>query len=210
MWRRRCCGSGCRFKPLYLAYSGAYRRVRGGFPGNFKIQVLFVIVFFCLGPVPHPGRARVVRLRPGYRAFKPSVRIYGRGNINDPYGFNHHRRFALAIRHKAGSSPGFFRRTGRSSRSIFTGHTLCRNRFSLYYPNHNGCAGSSSHKSQLAVWLLVFACLRAWEKFPFPLLLAGTFTGMLKSFARSQPFLQGLQKFSALVLIGLGIYFIIL
>jgi cytochrome c biogenesis protein CcdA len=53
--------------------------------------------------------------------------------------------------------------------------------------------------------LLVYALGRS-----FPLLLAGTFTGMLKSFARSQPFLQGLQKFSTLVLIGLGIYFIIL
>lgn len=53
-------------------------------------------------------------------------------------------------------------------------------------------------------FLLLYALGRS-----MPLLLVGTFTGILKSLSRSQHFLQGLQKVSALVLVGLGIYFIV-
>lgn len=54
-------------------------------------------------------------------------------------------------------------------------------------------------------FLLLYALGRS-----IPLLLVGTFTGVLKSLSKSQPLLQALQKFSALVLVGLGIYFIFL
>lgn len=52
-------------------------------------------------------------------------------------------------------------------------------------------------------FLLLYALGRS-----MPLLLVGTFTGILKSLSRGQPFLQCLQKISALVLVGLGFYFI--
>lgn len=42
-----------------------------------------------------------------------------------------------------------------------------------------------------------------------PLLIIGTFTGLLKSLLKKQAILDGLQKFSGFVLIGLGIYFAI-
>ncbi len=52
-------------------------------------------------------------------------------------------------------------------------------------------------------FLLLYALGRS-----IPLLVVGTFTGVIKSLSKSQPLLQALQKFSALVLVGLGIYFI--
>jgi cytochrome c biogenesis protein CcdA len=53
-------------------------------------------------------------------------------------------------------------------------------------------------------WFLLFYALARC----LPLLLVGTFTGLLKSVLKGQAFLNGLQKFSGLVLIGLGVYFI--
>lgn len=53
-------------------------------------------------------------------------------------------------------------------------------------------------------WFLLFYAMARC----LPLLLVGTFTGLLKSVLKGQAFLNGLQKFSALVLIGLGVYFI--
>lgn len=52
-------------------------------------------------------------------------------------------------------------------------------------------------------WLLfLFALGRS-----LPLLIVGTFTGILKSLLNQQALLTGLQNFSGVVLIGLGIYF---
>ncbi len=53
-------------------------------------------------------------------------------------------------------------------------------------------------------WFLLFYAMARC----LPLLLVGTFTGLLKSLLKGQAFLNGLQKFSALVLIGLGVYFV--
>ncbi|MDD4170023.1 MAG: cytochrome c biogenesis protein CcdA [Desulfotomaculaceae bacterium] len=53
-------------------------------------------------------------------------------------------------------------------------------------------------------WFLLFYAMGR----SLPLLLVGTFTGLLKSILKGQAILNGLQKFSALVLIGLGVYFI--
>lgn len=53
-------------------------------------------------------------------------------------------------------------------------------------------------------FLLIYALGRS-----VPLLLVGTFTGILKSFSKSQAFLYKIQKFSGILLLGLGLYFII-
>ena len=53
-------------------------------------------------------------------------------------------------------------------------------------------------------FLLIYALSRS-----IPLLLVGTFTGILKSISKSQNFLYKLQKFSGILLLGLGLYFII-
>ncbi|HAG11067.1 MAG TPA: hypothetical protein DCK76_06740 [Desulfotomaculum sp.] len=52
-------------------------------------------------------------------------------------------------------------------------------------------------------WFLLFYAIARC----LPLLIVGTFTGLLKSVLKGQAFLNGLNKLSALILMGLGVYF---